>query len=83
VVLSADSHVVRQVLSLFYWYNKSTFIDLISVLINVADPDPFDTDPDPAFHFDTDPAFQFDTDPDPTFFYGSGSFPVHSGNVPK
>jgi hypothetical protein len=35
---------------------------------NVADPDPFDTDLDPAFHFDTDtgPAFQFDTDPDPT-----------------
>ncbi len=49
---------------------------------SVADPDPFDTDPDPAFHFDTDPdtdpafhfdtdpdtdpAFQFDTDPDPT-----------------
>jgi hypothetical protein len=33
-----------------------------------ADPDPFDTDPDPAFHFDTDPdpAFQFDTDLDPT-----------------
>ncbi len=22
---------------------------------SVADPDPFDTDPDPAFHFDTDP----------------------------
>jgi hypothetical protein len=21
---------------------------------SVADPDPFDTDPDPAFHFDTD-----------------------------
>jgi hypothetical protein len=28
--------------------------------------DPFDTDPDTAFHFDTDPAFQFDIDPDPT-----------------
>ncbi len=28
------------------------------------EPDPFDTDPDPAFHFgtDPDPAFQFDTD---------------------
>ncbi len=23
--------------------------------ISNADPDPFDTDPDPAFHFDTDP----------------------------
>jgi hypothetical protein len=36
--------------------------------VSVADPDPFDTDPDPAFHFDTDPdpAFSFDTDPDPT-----------------
>ncbi len=35
---------------------------------SVADPDPFDTDPDPAFHFDTDPdpAFQFETDPDPS-----------------
>ncbi len=37
------------------------------VIYSVADPDPFDTDPDPAFHFDTDldPAFHFDTDPDP------------------
>jgi hypothetical protein len=34
-------------------------------LTSVANPDPFDTDPDPAFHFDKDldPAFQFDTDP--------------------
>jgi hypothetical protein len=32
------------------------------------DPDPFDTDPDPARHNDVDlyPAFQFDTDPDQT-----------------
>ncbi len=32
---------------------------------SIADPDPFDTDPDRAFHFDTDPdpAFQFDADP--------------------
>ncbi len=39
------------------------------MLTIVADPDHFDTDPDPAFHFETDPdldpAFQFDTDPDP------------------
>ncbi len=28
---------------------------------SVADPDPFDTDPDPAFRFDSDP------DPDPAF----------------
>jgi hypothetical protein len=40
-----------------------------TVVINVADPNPFDTDPDPdrAVHFDTDPdpdpAFQFNTDP--------------------
>jgi hypothetical protein len=36
----------------------------------VADPDPFDKYPDPAFHFDTDtdPAYQFDTDPDPFRF---------------
>jgi hypothetical protein len=42
---------------------------------SVADPDPIDTDPDPAFHFDTDPdpAFQSDRDPDPTVRYGSGS----------
>ncbi len=35
---------------------------------SVGDPDPFDTDPDPAFRFytDPDPAFRFDTDPDPT-----------------
>jgi hypothetical protein len=27
----------------------------VSVKNSVADPDPFDTDPDPAFDFDTDP----------------------------
>jgi hypothetical protein len=34
----------------------------LGVLISVADPDPFDTDLDPAFHFDMDqdPAFHFD-----------------------
>jgi hypothetical protein len=52
---------------------------------SVADPEPLDTDPDPAFHFDTDPdhAFNFDTDPNPAFqfdknpeiLYGSGSLP--------
>jgi hypothetical protein len=37
-------------------------------MTSVAEPDPFDTDPDPAFQFDTDPnpAFQSDTDPDLT-----------------
>jgi hypothetical protein len=41
---------------------------LATALVSVADPDHFDTDPDPAFHFDKDPdpAFQSDTDPDPT-----------------
>jgi hypothetical protein len=38
----------------------------INMISSVADLDPFDTDPDPAFHFDTDPdpALQFDPDPD-------------------
>ncbi len=33
--------------------------------VSVVDPDPFDTDPDNAFHFDTnlEPAFQLDPDP--------------------
>ncbi len=57
------------------------------MLISVADPDPFDTDPDPAFHFgtdpDPDPAFHFDMDPDPTVCYGTGSLPFQRGNVPK
>jgi hypothetical protein len=50
--------------------NLKDFSPQINSLISVADPDPFDTDPDPAFHFDTgpDPAFQFDTDPDPYRF---------------
>ncbi len=38
----------------------------------MADPGPFDTDPDPACHLDTDPepdpAFPFDMDPDPYCF---------------
>jgi hypothetical protein len=37
-------------------------------LVSVADPDAFDTDPDPAFHFDTESAFLFDTDADPYRF---------------
>jgi hypothetical protein len=38
------------------------------VVSSVADPDPFDTepDPDPAFHFVTDPYPAFLFDPDPT-----------------
>ncbi len=51
----------------------------------VADPDPFDTDPDPALHFDTDPdpnpAFQLDTNPDPAVCYGSGSLPFQRSTV--
>ncbi len=55
---------------------------------SVADLDPFDTDPDPAFHFDMypDPAFQFDTDLDLTVRYRSGSIPYlpfQRDNVPK
>ncbi len=50
---------------------------------SIADPDPFDTDPDPAFHFDTDPdpALQFDADP--TVGSGSESLLLKSENVPK
>jgi hypothetical protein len=38
---------------------------------SVADPDPFYTDPDNAFHFDPDPdpAFHFDTDPEQTVLF--------------
>jgi hypothetical protein len=38
----------------------------LPVCTSVADPDPFDTDPDYVFHFDTAPdhAFQYDTDTD-------------------
>ncbi len=55
---------------------------ILSATTSVADPDPFDTDTDPAFHFDTDPdpAFQFDT---LVVWYGSGSSQFQSGNVPK
>jgi hypothetical protein len=40
-------------------------IFLLKVRTSVADPDHFDADTDPTFHFDTglDPACQFDTDP--------------------
>ncbi len=38
---------------------------------NVADPDHFDTDPDPTFHInmDQDPIFHFDKDLDLTISY--------------
>ncbi len=55
------------------------------IFFSVADQDPFDKDPDPAFHFnmDPDPAFQYETDPDPTVCYGSGSgsLAMERGNV--
>jgi hypothetical protein len=38
-------------------------------LSSVADPNPCDADPDPAFHFDPDP------DPDPTFHFDVDSDP--------
>ncbi len=42
-----------------FLYKHATLTKGTSVLkVGVADPDPFDTDPDPAF--------QFHTDPDPT-----------------
>ncbi len=43
----------------------------LHVLNSIADLDPFDPDPEPAFHFDMDPDpdFTFDTDPDPTAGY--------------
>jgi hypothetical protein len=43
------------------------------LLSSVADPIPFDTDPNLAVHFDTDPdpAFQSDVDPDPAVLSGS------------
>jgi hypothetical protein len=40
---------------------------------SVADPDPFDTDLDPAFQSDTDT----------TVLYGSRSLTFQRGNVPK
>jgi hypothetical protein len=47
--------------------NLKDFSPQINSLISVADPDPFDTDPDPDFHFSTDqdPAFRPEMDPDP------------------
>ncbi len=38
-------------------------------------PDPFDTDPDPAFHFNTDPDPAAQCDMDPIVLYGSESLP--------
>ncbi len=58
----------------------------MSIKISVADPDPFDVDPDPAFHFDsdTDLSFHSNTDTDLTGWYGfgSGSLLFQRGNVP-
>ncbi len=66
---STKSEAVKNLVFDFHYFNQC------------CDPDPFDTDPDPAFHFDPDPAFQFY--PDPTVWYGSGSLPFQRGNVPK
>ncbi len=43
---------------------------IASTAVSVADPDHFDTDPDPTFYFDTepDPTFHFGSDPDPYCF---------------
>ncbi len=49
---------------------------------SVADPHPFDADPDPACHFDADadpdPAFHFDAVPDP-----DSSFKINAQNLEK
>jgi hypothetical protein len=48
-----------------------------------VDPDPFDTDPDPAFHFlyGSGSCFPTNMDPDPAVSYGS--LPFQRGYVPK
>jgi hypothetical protein len=58
---------------------------MLHVFNSIADLEPVDPDPDPAFHFDMepDPDFTFDTDPDPNALYGSGSLPFQRGYVPK
>ncbi len=60
--LSQSTHLARDKL-IVKLHSVNDFRDLVC---SVADPDPCDTDPDPAVHFDTDPdpAFQFDTNPD-------------------
>jgi hypothetical protein len=52
---------------------------VLQILTNgVADPDPFDTDPDPACHFDTGP------DPVPAFQFYPDSYRFKEvPNVPK
>jgi hypothetical protein len=53
--------------------NIITFYFILNTIISVADPNYFDTDPDPDpachFHADTDPDCHFDVDPDPTFHF--------------
>jgi hypothetical protein len=39
-----------------------------TVKVSVADPDPFDMDPNSSFHVDADPDPAFHFDPDPTVF---------------
>jgi hypothetical protein len=47
---------------------SSAFLYYSRIQIRFSDPEPFDTDPDPTFHFDPgqNPTFHFATDPDPT-----------------
>jgi hypothetical protein len=47
---------------------KAKFIAYVAV--GVADPDPFDMDPDPVCHFVTDPNLAFQFVPDPYRFEG-------------
>jgi hypothetical protein len=66
-LLSWSLFLFRTPSQLFIFISCFVWDFLTVVILNVTDPDPFDTDP--AFHFDTDPdpghAFLFDTDPDP------------------
>ncbi len=62
-------------IQLFKKWRKLTLTMISNVIFSVADPDPFDTDPDPAVHFETVP--------DPTIWYRSRSLPSQRGNVPK
>jgi hypothetical protein len=62
-------------IQLFKKWRKLTLTMISNVIFSVADPDPFDTDPDPAVHFETVP--------DPTIWYRSRWLPSQRGNVPK
>ncbi len=86
-LLSWSLFLFRTPSQLFIFISCLVWDFLTVVILNVTDPDPFDTDP--AFHFGTDPdpgqAFLFATDPNPAGWFGSGSgsLPFQRDNVPK